>query len=120
MSFAIGALSEKRRPKAVDQLTASRRRDMPCAIADARTRTPKKAAWKKFDDFLVSCVAVNDRSELPFYVKKVWLFGSMIDPAQVDVGDFDFVVETGRRVDASKSRKIYKRLAKGLRINTDS
>jgi predicted nucleotidyltransferase len=90
------------------------------AIADARTRTPQKAAWKKFDDFLVSCAAVNDRSELPFYVKKVWLFGSMIDPAQVDVGDIDFVVETGRRADASKSRKIYKRLAKGLRINTDS
>jgi predicted nucleotidyltransferase len=90
------------------------------AIADARARTLKKAAWIKFDDFLVSCAAVNDRSELPFYVKRVWLFGSMIDPAQVDVGDIDFVVETGRRADASKSRKIYKRLAKELRINSDS
>ncbi len=89
-------------------------------IASARARTPKKAAWKKFDEFLASCAAINTRAELPFYVKEVWLFGSMIDSARMDVGDIDFVIETDRRANASKSSETYERLAKELGINTSS
>jgi hypothetical protein len=84
------------------------------SIADARARTSKATAWKKFDEFLAACTAINARADLPFCVDKVWLFGSMIDLGTADVGDIDFVVETERRVEPEVSTKAYKRTAKEL------
>ncbi|MDR7038941.1 hypothetical protein J2X36_003713 [Methylobacterium sp. BE186] len=64
--------------------------------ADARARTPKDKARRILDRFLDACAAVNARNDLPFAIREVWLFGSMLDPGKVDVGDVDLVVDRGR------------------------
>lgn len=92
------------------------------AIADGRVRTSKKVAWKKFEEFLSACAAVNARNDLPFYVDKVWLFGSMIDSAKTDVGDIDFVVELGNheKMGTETRTKTYERIGRELGIRPDS
>ncbi|MHC2020400.1 hypothetical protein [Methylobacterium sp. CM6247] len=64
--------------------------------AIARRRTPKPHAQAILDRFLDACATVNETKNLPFDVRQVWLFGSMIDAAKADVGDIDLVVEQGR------------------------
>jgi hypothetical protein len=66
------------------------------AWATARKRTSKERAWRVLNDFLDACSAVNAREDLPFDVREVWLFGSLLDPAATDVADVDLVLETGQ------------------------
>lgn len=77
----------------VDGLTAKGR---ALGSAKATARTPKEKARKVFDGLLDAAERINARSDLPFRVREIWLFGSMIDPDRADVGDVDFCLEIDR------------------------
>ncbi|SFL68239.1 hypothetical protein [Methylorubrum salsuginis] len=87
------------------------------AGAGARKRTPKAAAQRILDRFLDACTAVNARSDLPFEIREVWLFGSMLDPAVEAVGDIDLVVQQGRTAafeGGDRAWKRYRQLGKEM------
>lgn len=87
------------------------------AGAGARKRTPKAAAQRILDRFLDACAAVNARSDLPFEIREVWLFGSMLDPAVEEVGDIDLVVQQGRTAafeEGDSARERYRQLGKEM------
>lgn len=77
----------------VDGLTA-KGRALGSAKATARTR--KEKALQVFDGLLDAAERINARGDLPFRVREIWLFGSMVDPSKADVGDIDFCLEIDR------------------------
>lgn len=92
------------------------------AGADARKRTPKEQAQRILDQFLGACAAVNARTDLPFNVREVWLFGSMIDATKLEVGNVDIVVEFGQAegYDRASALKRHRPLAKAMGIGPQS
>jgi predicted nucleotidyltransferase len=64
--------------------------------AKATRRVNKARAWKILKSFLNACAEINTRSDLPFDVQEVWLFGSMIDDNKGDVADIDIAPVFGR------------------------
>lgn len=59
--------------------------------AKGTKRVGREKAQQVLDEFLASCASVNARSDIPFHVREVWLFGSMIDPIREEVADIDLV-----------------------------
>jgi hypothetical protein len=67
------------------------------AHASAAKRTSKAKAGAVLEGLLDRCQSFNDDKRAIETVDRVWVFGSMINPDKLDVGDIDFVLETGRR-----------------------
>jgi hypothetical protein len=76
-------------------------------VAKATCRTDKAKAWKVLKTFLQACADVNARTDLPFDVREVWLFGRMIDDSKNDVVDIDIGPVFGHpeRYDEFKERR---------------
>ena len=65
--------------------------------ATAAPRMKKAKAEKLFEGVLLNARAVNSDPKAILSIRKIWLFGSMVDESKSDVGDIDFVVEWDRR-----------------------
>lgn len=66
------------------------------AGASGQRRTPKERAGRLVADLLERSRQINARTDLPFSVQEIWLFGSMIDPSRADVADIDIAIRFGR------------------------
>ena len=98
----------------VDGLTAKGR---ALGSAKATARTQKEKARQVFDGLLDAAELINARNDLPFRVREIWLFGSMVDPDKADVGDIDFCLEIDRPPafdDWDEAMKRYRALAREL------
>jgi predicted nucleotidyltransferase len=98
----------------VDGLTAKGR---ALGSAKATARTQKEKARQVFDGLLDAAERINARNDLPFRVREIWLFGSMVDPDKADVGDIDFCLEIDRPPafdDWDEAMKRYRALAREL------
>ena len=98
----------------VDGLTAKGR---ALGSAKATARTQKEKAHQIFDGLLDAAERINARGDLPFRVREIWLFGSMVDPDRADVGDIDFCLEIDRPPafdDWDEAMKRYRALAREL------
>ncbi|MDE4914518.1 nucleotidyltransferase domain-containing protein [Methylobacterium sp. 092160098-2] len=98
----------------VDGLTAKGR---ALGSAKATARTQKEKALRVFDGLLEAAERINARGDLPFRVREIWLFGSMVDPDRADVGDIDFCLEFDRPPafdDWDEAMERYRALAREL------
>lgn len=89
------------------------------ALAGAKggKRAPRAKAQAVFDAYLDNCAKLNARSDLPFRIEEIWLFGSMLDEERGDVGDVDFVpvfAPTDTSLDFDAERMQYSILADRL------
>ena len=90
------------------------------ASAKGNKRAPRAKAQAIFDAYIENCAKLNARTDLPFRIEQVWLFGSMLNEEREDVGDVDFVPIFSRTSDAldfDEEQRQYDRLADSLGIS---
>lgn len=75
------------------------------AAASAAKRTAKTVAMTHLQALLDRCGANNADIHSPIEIGEVWVYGSMLDAAQKDVGDIDIVI-LARRKAAFEGRSI--------------